>query len=247
LKNWSSTRTITPDCQRTLATSGFTARKEASDNLWLQHSVCIIPNKFYNCIVDHRYIGFYKLPGRIPWGDIADNLSHHLSNRSQVYSDHKLEDPSYMKSDAVDVWLWHWLKLQKRDKCPLVSKGTADKISDPRSTKANVSKRKGKKGKGRYIDSNDTEGEVRSDYSGMDRDESTTSDPQTGQGNEAGADAMVLPPSPNSAAYNRKTRCTFLASLSTDTNYKKLMLLLYAAKVSEQALPPASADYYPGR
>jgi hypothetical protein len=42
------------------------------------------------------------------------------------------------------------------------------------------------------IDSDDVEEEVRSDYSGMDRDESTTSDPWTGQGNEVGADAMVL-------------------------------------------------------
>jgi hypothetical protein len=53
--------------------------------------------------------------------------------------------------------------------------------------------------------------------------------------------------SSDSAAYNWKTWRTFLASPSTDTNYKKLMLLLYATKVSEQMLPPASADYYPGR
>lgn len=149
-----------------------------------------------------------------------------------------------MKSDGVDAWLQHWLKLQKKNIRPLVFKGTADKLSDPRSTKAIVSKWKGQKGKGRYIDSDDSDNaevDIMSDDSGIDRNESTTHD-RTGQDNEVTGDAMVLPPSPNSAANSRKTRHTFLASLSTNANYKKLMLLLYAAKVSEQALPPALAN-----
>jgi hypothetical protein len=44
----------------------------------------------------------------------------------------------------------------------------------------------------------------------------------------------TLPPSPQTAALTRKTRRTFLATLSDDGNYKKLLLLLRAAKVSSK-------------
>jgi len=35
-----------------------------------------------------------------------------------------------VKSDGVDVWLKHWLKLQKKNKHPLVLKDPLDKPSD---------------------------------------------------------------------------------------------------------------------
>ena len=50
---------------------------------------------------------------------------------------------------------------------------------------------------------------------------------------EGPANALVL--SPFSASATWKTRHAFPESLSNDTNYKELQLLLYAAKVSEHA------------
>jgi hypothetical protein len=50
---------------------------------------------------------------------------------------------------------------------------------------------------------------------------------------EGPANVLVLSPSPMSASAMWKTCCTFLASLSNNMNYKKLQLLLYAAKVSK--------------
>jgi hypothetical protein len=35
-----------------------------------------------------------------------------------------------MKSDTVDAWLQHWLKLQKKSKCALVLKECPDKPSE---------------------------------------------------------------------------------------------------------------------
>ena len=66
----------------------------------------------------------------IPWLDIAENPSHHLSKRSQPDSDHKLEEPSHMKSVGIDAWLQHWLKLQKKSRRPLVLKDPTDKSSE---------------------------------------------------------------------------------------------------------------------
>jgi len=49
-----------------------------------------------------------------------------------------------------------------------------------------------------------------------------------------------------SASATRKSRRAFLVSLSSDINYKKLQLLLYAAKVSKEVLEPTFADWCPG-
>jgi hypothetical protein len=159
-----------------------------------------------------------------------------------VDSDHKLEEPSHMKSEGVDAWLKHWLKLQKKSKRPLVLKGPADQSPELRQGSNNVSKRKTGKGKGkaRYIeseDSDDEETEDKSDTGGV-NEGNTELSVCAGQSNERAPDdgILTLPPSPLSASNNRKTRRAFLGSLSNDDNYKKLLLLLRAAKVSERYL-----------
>jgi hypothetical protein len=51
-----------------------------------------------------------------------------------------------MKSDGVNAWLKHWLKLQKCNKCPLILKDGSDE-APPNPTSS--SKRKGKASKAR--------------------------------------------------------------------------------------------------
>jgi hypothetical protein len=57
-----------------------------------------------------------------------------------------------MKSVGVDAWLGHWLKLQKKNKCPLVLKDLSDRSSDRNINLTGVSKKKGKLLKGPYVD-----------------------------------------------------------------------------------------------
>ena len=96
--------TTTLNCPPTLASSDFIGGKRSSDSSWPQRGVRIIPNVFPTLTDHYDTTAFYKLTGRIPWLDIAENPSHHLSKKSQPDSDHKLEEPSHMKSDGVDAW-----------------------------------------------------------------------------------------------------------------------------------------------
>src|ERR1700752_4477391 len=70
----------------------------------------------YLYIADVVHAGYFKLTGRILWGDMAEHPSHYLSAKSRPDSDHKLMEPSHMKAKGVDDWLNHWLKLQKKGK-----------------------------------------------------------------------------------------------------------------------------------
>lgn len=145
-----------------------------------------------------------------------------------------------MKTDAVDAWLKHWLKLQKKNKRPLVLRGPADgtpEVPSKSKKSKNVSKQKAGKGKARYIDSDDSDDEDNEDKSDNGKTNEATPEPSahpTGQSDGAEHNAQILPPSPLSAAKTRKTRRTFLESLSNDENYQKLLLLLYVAKVSKR-------------
>lgn len=175
---------------------------------------------------------YYQLTGRIPWLDIAENPSNHLTKRSRPDTDYKLEEPSHMKSDGVDSWLRHWLKLQKKNKRPLVLKERSDKQSDHDAPLQIVPKGKGK-AKARDIDSDDEE---ETDYDGDDSISNAALPPDppidTGTNANGGNHIKSLPKSPSSAARNRMSRRTFLTSLSDDKNYKQLLLLLKAANVS---------------
>jgi hypothetical protein len=62
-------------------------------------------------VAKHNTTEFHNLSSHIPWTDIAENPHNHLSKRSQVDSDYHLEEPSHMKSNAIDFWLRHWLCL----------------------------------------------------------------------------------------------------------------------------------------
>jgi len=105
---------------------------------------------------DHYPTGFHQLNGCIPWTDIAENVSCHLSKQSQPDCDYKLEEPSYMKSSAIDAWLRHWLKLQNKKKCPLVLKNPSDRSSESLLTIATSHKRTDKQSKAQPINSNNS-------------------------------------------------------------------------------------------
>jgi hypothetical protein len=183
---------------------------------------------------DRNPAGFYNLTGRIPWTDIAENPSNYLSKKSRPDSDYKLEEPSHMKSDGVDAWLKHWLKLQKKKKRPLELKDPSHKSSESLPTTTAVPRRKLKGSKDQYIESDDSDDEKSFDEEGdgeLNEDPSNTTN-RGGQHSDGDTQATVLPPFPSSASLTRKGRRTFLQSLSDDKKYRKLISLLGAAKVS---------------
>jgi hypothetical protein len=196
-------------------------------------------------VIKMIHTGFYKLNGHIPWANIAENPSNHLKKHSRPHTNHKLEEPSHMKSNAVDTWLGHWLKIQKKDRRPLVLKNVSDGTSD-KKTNTIAPKQKGNKGKDRYVEPNDSDDEDADVDDGLDgvdgveeinegaagtKDADGNHPNRADKNNEGDTTAKVLPPLPKSAATTCKVRRDFLTSLSDDRNYKKLLLLLYAAKV----------------
>jgi len=200
-------------------------------------------------LLNNPYPEFYKLNGRPPWAGIAEHPSKYIAKGSRPDSDHQLQEPSYMKSDGVDAWLWHWLKLQKRNKHPLVLKHGSDE-AHPNPTSS--SKRKAKASKSRVPDNNDSDGgdieETENDQSDEEDIEDDTND-QSNQGDipedkndqsdnthDGANTAKVLPPTPLSASDTRMGRHEFLATLSKDKNYQKLLLLIRAANVSNTLL-----------
>jgi hypothetical protein len=219
--------TTTLNCPTTLVNSDSIDGKRSSDSSWPQRGVGLISKVLPNLSDEYHTTAFYKLTGRIPWHDIAENPSHHLSKKSQPDSDHKLQDPSHMKSDGVDAWLRHWLKLQKKGRRPLVLRDPTDKSSERIPKSKAVTKRKASQGKVRYIESDESDDQ---DIGNKSETEESEEPPRE----EGPANALVM--SPFSASATRKTRRAFLESLSNDTNYKKLQLLLYAAKVSNHVL-----------
>ena len=155
-----------------------------------------------------------------------------------------------MKSDGVDAWLKHWIKLQKKNKRPLVLKCPTDEtLGTPPPTEITLKSKK-KVGKARYIEPDDTGSEGLdecSDDGGKTKDRSVILNDGAENDGLDGQNSAMIPKSPYSASDNRRTRCKFLATLSTDNNYKKLMLLLHVAKVSEYGFPTAPANYCTGR
>ena len=188
-----------------------------------------------------RILGFSKLNGRIPWGNIADHPSNHLSKNSRPDTDHKLMEPSHMKAKGVDDWLRHWMKLQQKGKQPLILKALSDPEGSP-----SVKSRKDRKGKCKQRDSDDdSEADEVNDGGTPDnskgkktchkgKDDFEDVDDDSGSDNQPmpdGADAPNLPFAPNSTAKTKETHYKFLTSLSEDKNYLLLIRLLLAAKV----------------
>jgi hypothetical protein len=132
-----------------------------------------------------------------------------------------------MKSDGVDSWLRHWLKMQRKGSRPLVLKASSDKPSDAHGNtrKTLVDRRKGKKPNAGYVepDEDDEVNNITDDVSGL-----------------------LFSQSPRSVAPISKSRRTFLTSLSDDKHYKNLLLLLFAAKVSNLLSKSTSIDKWIG-
>jgi hypothetical protein len=126
-----------------------------------------------------------------------------------------------MKSRGVDAWLQHWLKMQKKGKRPLVLKNSSDKDCDATKEPKIVDRRNSNKPKPGYIEPDEDE-EVNIDNSISEAARTNV---------KGGTDGQLLPKSPHSVASTRPSRQKFLASLSDNMDYKKLLLLLLAAKV----------------
>src|SRR5258706_9456641 len=110
-------------------------------------------------VTDHNdTIGFQRFHGRIPWTDIGENPLDHLASRSRPDSNCRLEEPSHMKSDSIDCWLTHWLKLQNRGKRPLVVKDPAAVSSPPCLKPMMISKWKVKQTNARDTNNLDPDG-----------------------------------------------------------------------------------------
>ena len=150
-----------------------------------------------------------------------------------------------MKADGVDAWL----KLQKKNKHPLVLRKLSNRLTHPSSTIASHSEGEVWKGKACYIESNgsnEEEEKDRLDDDGMDGEGLTNADHITDEDNEVCSDAKMLPQSPHSSSKNHKTWRTFFTSLSVDVKCKKLMLLLHVVEVSEHILPQLLSEKHPG-
>jgi hypothetical protein len=139
-----------------------------------------------------------------------------------------------MKSDGVDAWLQHWLKMQKRNKRPLVLKDDSDESCTNPPT---ASKRKSKASNAQPLDDDNSDDEPADKDNSVDEDEPVDEDdnPNPSKISNTNADA-TLPPTPLSASDTRNTRRTFLTTLADDQNYQRLIQLLRAAKVSYMPL-----------
>jgi len=173
-------------------------------------------------LLNHYYADFYKLTGRPPWTGIADHPSQYIAKKSRPDS-----DTSFKNHLTWSQWCWcllkHWLKLQKRNKRPLILKMAPMGPSETTSS----SKHKGKQPRLSWPMMTNLMRETfrrtwRIDLMrgtrminptiltmGMIRKSSTTN--------------------PSQRIGSVEGRREFLATLSKDKNYQKLLLLIRAA------------------
>ena len=113
-----------------------------------------------------------------------------------------------MKSDSVDAWLKHWIKLQKKNKWPLVLKWPMDKTLGMLPSTAITSKSKKKGGKARYIEPDNTGSEGLdecSDDGGKTKDGSVILNDGAENDWLEGHNGAIIPKSPYSTSDNCKT------------------------------------------
>ena len=115
-----------------------------------------------NSVLNNLHTDFYKNTGRTPWTGIAEDPSAYITKRSRADTDHQLQEPSHMKSDGIDAWLRHWLKIQKRNKRPLVFKEGSDATQSNPTT---ASKGKAKASKAPSVDDDDSDDEANEAHS----------------------------------------------------------------------------------
>ena len=176
---------------------------------------------------------------------MAEHLSKYMAKQSRPESNHQLQEPSHMKSDGVDAWLQHWLKLQKRNKHPLILKDNSDKIpSNP--TSSSKQKQKAKASTPQSTNDNTSDEEPADGANDDDEESADGANDDNEEAAEGGNNdydksdtdnnghntADMLPLSLLSASEMWIARREFLATLSKDENYQSLLLMLRAAKVS---------------
>jgi hypothetical protein len=161
-----------------------------------------------------------------------------MKKRSRPDSDYKLEEPSHMKSSAIDAWLQHWLQIQKKGKRPLVLKASSDKASelDGKKDPKVADRQSSKKSKAGYIEPDDETNNINDGASDA-----------PGTNGSRGTDNLLVPKSPRIVSPTPAMRRIFLTSLSDDVHYKKLLLLLLAAKVSNTISVATLTDKRIGR
>ena len=148
----------------------------------------------------------------------------------------------------MDIWLKHWLKLQKKNKHPLVLKGPSENMHESSPTLVTNPKLGSWCGKAWYLetDGSDCENvESALEDNGIDGGNAMTTDGLTDKAEEVGSDA-ILPQSPYSTSNNQKAHRTFLTLLSTELKYQQLLLFLHVAKVSDLQFMSTSANKPPG-
>ena len=109
-----------------------------------------------------------------------------------------------MKSNGVDIWLNHWLKLKKKNKHPLVLKGLSNNVHKSSPALATNLKPRARCGKAHYLETNGSDCEnVGSglEDDGMDGGNALTTDGLTNKMDKVGLDA-TLPQSTYSVSNN---------------------------------------------
>ena len=151
-----------------------------------------------------------------------------------------------MKSEAVDCWIKHWLRLQNKGKQPLVLKNALDKQQKSSDVEGRLtSKRKGKMKATETTDNEfDNADNLADGMVNVDDDHQSNQD-SGGAANKRPSPhpACNLSASPLSADLNQMTRQRFLKSLSDDKNYQRLLLLLQAAQVCIVSLSKTCTNY----
>jgi hypothetical protein len=130
-----------------------------------------------------------------------------------------------MRSDAVDAWLGHWLKIQKKNKRPLVLINPSDRASDKQANPTTMSKEKQRKGKGRYVDGDDSSNEDITDDDIVDGEDGRsnadapgTRPHRTKKSSGGMANGEVVPQSPTVYPTRTRTAVPFLPHCPTIGN-----------------------------
>ena len=156
-----------------------------------------------------------------------------------------------MKFDAVNGWLRHWLRLQSKGKNPLVLIDGSNKSLTTYGTMASTlsitaTQCKGKKKAG-YIDPDVSDTADKADskndrvLNASNPVGNSADDPASTPGPD---EPPCVPQPPSSASSTRKSRLTYLMSLSDNPHYRKLIVLLRAAKVGALLFGVPVAEFF---
>ena len=123
-----------------------------------------------------------------------------------------------------------------------------DNVHESPSTLVTNLKPRARHRKARYLETDGSDRETVAsglEDNGIDGGNAMTTDGLTDKTDKVGPDA-ILPQSTYSVSNNRKAHHIFLALLSADLKYQRLLLLLRVAKVSDPQLMNSSTNKPPG-